>query len=118
MPTLVILATPDSALADSWERQLPAGRIALRLAAQGFPSGTAPGFAAVVVLDAVAEADLPSSLARCPTIFVGEPRSLPYEQAKMSGRAKVYLSYDESASRLREFLPLIEEVAEKQSLVD
>ncbi len=118
MPTLVILATTDTALADAWERQLPPGRIALRLTAQSFPSGTAPGFAAVVVLDAVAESALPPSLARCPTIFVGEPRSLPFEQAKMSGRARAFLSYEESASRLRELLPLIEELAEKQSLVE
>jgi hypothetical protein len=118
MPTLVILATTDSALADAWERQLPPGRIGLRLGAQAFPGGTAPGFAAVVVLDAVSESSLPPSLARCPTIFVGEPRSLPFEQAKMAGRARVYLSYDESANRLRELLPLVEEVAEKQSLVE
>ena len=118
MPTLVILATADTALADAWERQLPPGRVALRLAAQAFPAGTAPGFAAVVVLDATAESSLPPSLARCPTIFVGEPRSLPYEQAKLNGRAKVYLSYEESAERLRELLPLVEEVAEKQSMLD
>lgn len=97
---------------------MPAGRIALRLGAHAFPGGTAPGFAALVVLDAVSEGTLPPSLARCPTIFVGEPRSLPFEQAKMSGRAKVYLSYEESASRLRELLPLVEELAEKQSLVE
>jgi hypothetical protein len=71
-----------------------------------------------VVLDAAAESTLPSSLARCPTIFVGEPRSLPFEQARMAGRGKVFLSYEESATRLRELLPLIEEVAEKQSLVE
>lgn len=118
MPTLVILATTETALADAWERQLPPGRIALRLGAQSFPGGTAPGFAALVVLDAASEPSLPPSLARCPTIFVGEPRSLPYEQARMAGRAKVYLSYEESMTRLREFFPLVEEVAEKQSLVD
>ncbi len=118
MPTLVILATTDASLADAWERQLPPGRIALRLTAQTFPGGTAPGFAALVVLDATAEASLPPSLARCPTIYVGEPRSLPYEQARMAGRAKVYLSYEESTTRLREFFPLVEEVAEKQSLVE
>ena len=118
MPTLVILATTDSTLADAWERQLAPGRIALRLAAQTFPTGTAFGFAAVVVLDATAEASLPPSLARCPTIYVGEPRSLPFEQARMAGRARVYLSYEESATRLRELLPLIEEVAEKQSMVE
>lgn len=118
MPTFVILATSDNSLAEAWERQLPPGRIALRLESHAFPGGTSPGFAAVVVLDAVSEMALPPSLARCPTIYVGEPRSLPFEQARMSGRAKVYLSYDESLSRLRDFLPLVEEVAEKQSLVE
>lgn len=118
MPTLVILATSDTELADAWERQLPAGRMAMRIGTQGFANGTAPGFAAVVVLDAVSETTLPPSLARCPTIFVGEPRSLPFEQARMAARAKVYLSYEESTQRLREFLPLVEEVAEKQSLVE
>jgi hypothetical protein len=72
----------------------------------------------VVVLDAVLENTLAPSLARCPTIFVGEPRSLPFEQAKMSGRAKVYLGYEESATRLGELLPLVEEVAEKQSMIE
>lgn len=117
MPTLVILGTTDDLLAEAWERQMPPGRMALRISAHAF-SGTAPGFSAVVVLDATAESMLPPSLARCPTIFVGEPRSLPFEQARMSGRAKVYLSYEESTTRLRELLPLVEEVAEKQSLVE
>jgi len=118
MPSLVILATADTALADSWERQLPPGRSALRLTPATFTSGSSPGFAAVVVLDAAAETSLPLALAKCPTIFVGEPRSLPFEQARMAGRARVYLSYEESATRLRELLPLVEEVAEKQSMVE
>jgi hypothetical protein len=117
MPTLVILATTDAALAEAWERQLPPGRTALRLTETTFP-GTTPGFGAVVVLDAVADATLSPSLARCPTIYVGEPRSLPFEQARMSGRARLYLSYEESATRLRDLLPLVEELAEKQSLVE
>ena len=83
-----------------------------------FPLNMAPGFAAVVILDAAAEAALPPALARCPTIYVGEPRSLPFEQAKMSDRAKIYLSYEDSARRLGELLPLLEELAEKQSMFD
>ena len=118
MPSLVILATADAALADAWERQLPAGRSALRLTPQTFSAGTAPGFAAVVVLDAAAEAMVPTALVRCPTIYVGEPRSLPFEQARLAGRARLYLSYEESTERLRELLPLVEEVAEKQSMVE
>ena len=118
MPTLVFLATTDTALAEAWERHLPPGRMALRMASQPFPSGTTAGFAAVVVLDAASEAALPPGLARCPTIYVGEPKSLPFEQAKIAGRARIYLSYEESTQRLRELLPLLEELAEKQSLVD
>ncbi|MEO6874722.1 MAG: GAF domain-containing protein [Opitutaceae bacterium] len=117
MPSLVILATADSALADAWERQLPPGRSPLRLTPLTFSSASSPGFAAVVVLDAASEASLPLALSKCPTIYVGEPRSIPFEQARMAGRARVYLSYDESTTRLREFLPLVEEVAEKQSMV-
>jgi hypothetical protein len=118
MPTVVILATTDSALADLWERQLPPGRVALRLQSQGFPAGSTPGFAAVVVLDSACEASLPPAFVRCAVIYVGEPRSIPYEQARMTGRAKAFLSYEESATRLRDLLPLVEELAEKQSMVD
>jgi hypothetical protein len=118
MPSLVILATADDTLATAWERQLPPGCNALRLAPEAFPAGTAPGFAAVVVLDAAYEPLLSPTLSRCPTIYVGEPHSQPFEQARLMGRAKVYLSYEESISRVRDLLPLIEEVAEKQSMVD
>lgn len=118
MPTVVILATNDAALAHAWERQAPKGCSVLRMAGHSFPTGSAPGYSAVVVLDAVCENSLPPSLMRCPTIFVGEPHSLPFEQARMAARAKAYLSYDESLVRLVELLPLLEEIAEKQSLVE
>lgn len=118
MPTLVILATNDDSLAEAWERQLLPGRIALRLTDHDSPVAASTPFAAVVVLDAAFEQKLPSSVSQCPKIFVGEPRSLPYEQARMSGRAKIFLSYQESTVRLRELLPLLEEVAEKQSMVE
>ncbi len=118
MPSLIILATADDELAAAWERQLPAGRPVVRLAPQTFPGGTQPGFSAVVVLDAAAEDLLPTSLAKCPTIYVGEPRSLPYEQAKLASRARAYLAYEESATRLKEIFPLVEELAEKQSMVE
>jgi len=117
MSTLVILATKDDTLADAWERQLLPGKIALRLSQQDFPSGVSVSFSAVVVLDAAMENQLPRSLVQCATIFVGEPSTLPFEQARMAGRAKIYLSYPESLIRLRELLPLVEEVAEKHSLI-
>lgn len=118
MPTLYILATPDAALAEAWDRQVPAGRSVVRLGSSAIPAGANSGLAAVVVLDAVMDRDLPPALARCPTIFVGEPRSLPFEQALLGGRAKLYYSYEESTTALRAVLPLVEEIAEKQSLID
>lgn len=118
MPSLLILATADDELALSWERLLPADRPVVRLTPQGFPGGTQPGFSAVVVLDAAFEDQLPTSLAKCPTIYVGEPRSLPFEQARLNVRAKVFLSYQESTARLRDFLIIVEELAEKQSMVE
>jgi hypothetical protein len=118
MPALIILATKDAALRTAWERQLTQDRPALRLGSDVFPGNMAPGYAAVVVLDAAAEGLLTPALARCPTIYIGEPHSLPFEQAKMASRAKAYLSYEESTIRLAEFLPLVEELAEKQSMFD
>jgi len=72
----------------------------------------------VVVLDAAVGARLPSGLEKCPTIFVGEPRSMPYEQARLTGRARILLSYEDSRSRLIEFLPLVEEIAERMAAVE
>ena len=82
MPTLVVLATADTALAEAWQSQLPAAGppCAWRRTP---PGGTSPGFAAVIILDAAAEAPLPTGFLRCPTIFVGEPRSIPFEQARL-----------------------------------
>ena len=118
MPTLFILATTDADLAAAWERQLPLGRTAVRFSTPAYFLGPQAGISAVVVLDAGVEAQLPAGLVKCPTVFVGEPRSLPYEQARMSGRARVFLSYKDSITRLGEFLPLLDEVAEKQSMVE
>src|SRR5688572_12499264 len=117
MPTFVILATTDSKLADSWERQVGPGRVVLRLEPEGAPLPKTPGLAAVVVLDAVSEFVLPSSFSNSPTIYVGEPRTLPFEEARMAKRAKVFLSYEESTTRLHELLPILEDVAEKQCMV-
>jgi len=118
MPSLIFLATQDPALAESWSRHVPAGRVVLRLGEQVFPAAPTPGFAAVVVLDAASADRLPAGLARCPTILVGEPRSLPFEQARMAGRAKVYLSYEDSVNRLGELLPVVDELAEQQALAE
>jgi signal transduction histidine kinase len=117
MPAAIVLATADARLAAAWESQIPPGRIVIRVPAEGQGVTVPPGLTAVVVLDAASEAALPQSLVRSPTIFVGEPRSQPFEQARLSGRALVFLGYEESLSRLRDHLPLLDALAEKESMV-
>ena len=43
---------------------------------------------------------------------------MPYEQARLTGRARILLSYEESRTRLVEFLPLVEEIAERMAAVE
>jgi hypothetical protein len=118
MPTVVILATTEPSLIEAWARQVPPGCIVVRLEEGVVPIPPAQNLAAVVVLDAVSEFSLPSTFTKFPTIYVGEPRSLPFEQARISKRARVFLSYHDSTTRLQELLPLLEDIAEKQSIVE
>lgn len=112
------LATDDSDLLRTWWGLVAAGRSVATLTESFLPEPLPAGVPVVVVLDASCEAKLPVGLEKCPTIFVGEPGSLPFEHARKSGRARIYLSYEESRSRLREFLPLVEEIAERSAAVE
>ena len=118
MPTHVILATPDLELAGIWEEQIPKGLVALKVNGDGFPSAGVSEIGAVLVLDSVLGPVIPSGWDRCSIVFVGEPRSHPFEQARSAKNVKLCLSYTDSRTRLREFLPIVVELAEKQSLVD
>jgi hypothetical protein len=117
MPALVILATSDAALAEAWEKQLPSGRIVMRFDGDDLSSTVATGSSAVVVLDCAVDQILPQGLAQLTTIVVGEPKSLTFEQSRLSRRGRVFLGYQESVTRLREVFPLVEEIAEKDAMV-
>jgi hypothetical protein len=112
------LATDDPDLLRTWSAVIPAGRSVVTLADQALPSPLPPGVPVVVVLDAATRHPLPAGLEKCPAIFVGEPGSIPFEQARLSGRARIYLSYEDSRTRLVEFLPLVEEIAERMAAVE
>lgn len=118
MPATHLLATDDPALFAAWQAQLAPGRPVVALAEAAQPGALHPAVPLVVVLDSAAAGRLPAALERCPTLFVGEPRSLPYEQARLAGRARVFLSYADSRVRLGEFLPLLEEVAERNAALE
>ena len=116
MPSAIILATPDASLAAVWVRQCGSAREILRWGVDDVPEVRGGGLVAVVVLDAVYGDLLPATFRGCPTVFVGEPRSRPYEEARLAGRAKAFLSYEDSASRLEPLLPILEELAVAQVL--
>ena len=112
------LATDDPDLLRMWWAAVSAGRSVVTLTDPALPSPLPAGVPVVVVLDAATSHKLPSGLEKCPTIFVGEPGSMPYEQARLTGRARILLSYEESRTRLVEFLPLVEEIAERMAAVE
>ncbi len=118
MPATHLLATDDPVLLADWQAQLAPGRPVITLADASLPGVLPPGVPLVVVLDSTVSARLTPALERCPTIFVGEPRTQPYEQARIGGRARVMLSYEQSRERLAEFLPLVEEVAERNAALE
>jgi hypothetical protein len=118
MSALIFFITTDARLAAEWERQMPPGMSAIRHDSDASLVSTVSGIAAVAVLDLAAEALFKPALHRMPLIVVGEPRSSPFEQARLNGRGKAYLSYEESAVRLGEVLSLVAQLAEKQSMID
>jgi len=118
MSATLYLATDDPDLLRVWWAAVPVGRSVVTLKDTALPSPLPAGVPVVVVLDAAASQRLPSGLEKCPTIFVGEPGSMPYEQARLTGRARILLSYEDSRTRLVEFLPLVEEIAERLAAVE
>jgi hypothetical protein len=72
----------------------------------------------VVVLDVAVINQLPAALAKCFCVLVGHPGTNAFEHARLNGRAKICLSYEESRTRLSEVLPLLEEIAEQNAALE
>lgn len=117
MPAFVILATSDGSLADAWEAQLPGERVVIRASGEIPSRAIGSGSSAVVVLDLSEGASVGGNLLSHASIVVGEPKSREFEQARLARRGRVFLSYEESVSRLKEVFLLVEEIAEKDAVV-
>lgn len=115
MPAVLILTTPDPGLEAAWKSQLyprePAGfarpadlqRELLR-----------PG-ARVWVTDINDPRTRLACGAGTLVILVGQPHSLPFEQARQNRAARLFLGYDESRARLAESVSLLEDIADKNA---
>ncbi len=97
---------------------MPAGRPILALEQVRAYGNLPAGVPIVIVLDAMMADQLPEGLDKCPLLVTGQPHTRRFEQLRMEGRARHCFSYDESRERLRDFLPLLEEIAERGAALD
>jgi len=115
MPATLILTTSDSGLEAAWKQLLhPREPVVFARPADLQRELLRPGARVWV-------SDINDPRARLAagqgtlTILVGEPHSLPFEQARQNRSARLYLSYQESRARLGECVSLLEEIADKGS---
>lgn len=118
MSATYLLATDDSGLLVDWQAQVPKGRTVLTLVDSNPPRQLAPGMPLVIVVDVLVAERLGPLLEKCLTIVVGEPHTAPYEQLRLTGHARQTMSYEESRERLRDYLPLAEELAERSAALE
>jgi signal transduction histidine kinase len=115
MPATLILTTPDPGLETAWKNQLqPREPAAFARNADLQRDLLRPGSRVWVT-----DINDPRTRLACGTgtlvILVGQPHSLPFEQARQNRAARLFLSYDESRTRLAESVGLLEEIADKNS---
>jgi len=115
MPATLILTTPDPGLEAAWKHQLrPREPAAFARPADLQRDLLRPG-ARVWVTDIndprTRYAAGPGTL----VILVGQPHSQPFEHARQNRTARLFLSYEESRTRLAESVSLLEEIADKNS---
>jgi len=115
MPATLILTTPDPGLESAWKSQLaPREPVSFSRAADLHREILRPG-ARVWVADINDPRTRHTAGTGTLVILVGQPHSLPFEQARQNRAARLFLSYDESRSRLAESVALLEDIAEKNA---
>ena len=116
MPATFILTTRDDDLAAAWARQLPAPPQVVQVDDALAVELSRPG-ARVWIKDLCDDRAHYAAHADTVVILVGEPQSVPFEDAKLRHKTAFYLSYDESRKDLRRLVPLASELAEKRSVL-
>jgi signal transduction histidine kinase len=115
MPATLILTTPDPVLEAAWKKLLnPREPAVFTRPADLQRELLRPGARVWIsdVNDPRARLSIGTSTL---VILVGEPHSHPFELAKQNRSARLFLSYEESRTRLNECVNLLEEIADKNS---
>jgi hypothetical protein len=116
MSATFILTTQDAGLAAEWTRQLPVPPLAPALGDLLLRELQRPG-ARVWIRD-ICDGDVqrpahPDTV----VIVVGEPKSVPFEEARRNAANTYCLSYEESRTQLRRLAPLAAELAQSRSVL-
>lgn len=115
MPATLILTTADAGLETAWKTQLhPREPVTFARPADLQRDLLRPG-ARVWVADINDPRSRLAGGTGTLMILVGQPHSLPFEQARQNRSARIFLSYDDSRTRLAETVGLLEEIADKNS---
>ncbi len=115
MPATLILTTADAGLEAAWKTQLhPREPVTFARPADLQRDLLRPG-ARVWVADINDPRSRLAGGTGTLVILVGQPHSLPFEQARQNRSARIFLSYDDSRTRLAETVGLLEEIADKNS---
>ncbi|MBI2814891.1 MAG: hypothetical protein HYX71_11470 [Opitutae bacterium] len=115
MPATLILTTNDPGLEAAWKSQLHPREPAVFAR----PADLARDLLRPGARVWVADINDPRARLACGAgtlvILVGQPHSIPFEQARQNRAARLFLSYDDSRARLAETVGLMEEIADKNS---
>lgn len=113
MSATIILTTSDASLETAWRAQMLPREPATFSRPGDFQRELARPGARIWIADVNDPRTQTPAGANTLLILVGQPHSVPFEQARQNRAARVFLSYDESRTRLADTINLLEEVAEK-----
>ena len=115
MPATLILTTPDPGLEAAWKKQLlPREPASFARPADLQRELLRPG-SRVWITDINDSRTRLASGAGTLVILVGQPHSLPFEQARQNRAARLFLNYEDSRLRLAESVGLLEEITDKNA---
>ncbi len=115
MPATFILTTLDPALEAAWKGQLHPREPAFFARPADLQRELLRPGSRVWITDINDPRTRLAAGAGTLAILVGEPHSLPFEQARQNRTARLFLSYDDSRSRLADSVNLLEEIADKNA---
>ena len=115
MPATLILTTPDPGLEAAWKKQLlPREPASFARPADLQRELLRPG-SRVWITDINDPRTRFASGAGTLVILVGQPHSVPFEQARQNRAARLFLNYEDSRLRLAEAVGLLEEITDKNA---